>query len=52
MLEKQKLRLDGLTEEEQKDHDDQISTTISVMIQNQIENEAKDLTYNFTVSQL
>lgn len=52
MLEKQKQRLDGLTEDEMKTHDEFKSMLIGQLLGNQIENEAKNLTYNFTVSQL
>ena len=52
MIEKQKFKLEGLTDDEMKNHDDVKSLYIAQNLINTIENESRDFTYNFIVSQI
>jgi hypothetical protein len=52
MDDKIKQKLEGLTEEEMKTHDDFKSLFIYQNLTNIIENESRDITYNFIVSQI
>lgn len=52
MDEKIKQKLEGLTDEEMKTHDDFKSLFICQNLANSIENESRDITYNFIVSQI
>ena len=52
MIEKQKFKLEGLTDEDQKNHDDHKSKKVALDLINIIQNESITLTYNYIVSSI
>ena len=52
MVEKQKFKLEGLTDEDQKNHDDHKSKKVAQDLINIIQNESITLTYNYIVSSI
>lgn len=52
MVEKQKFKLEGLTDDEMRNHDDSKSLSIAKNLIDTIEDESRNFTYNFIVSQI